>query len=66
MWLVMKVRAWASLEGYLNGSAIPISMAAPDSGSVGFVEVFEDKVDALAAANDNAALVLQVKEVPRG
>lgn len=65
MWLVMKVRRWDSVEGYLNGSAIPIQMAAPTTptGSVGFMEVFKSREAALAAADGKADLVREVKEV---
>lgn len=63
MWLVMIVRHWTSYEGYLG--AIPVQVAAPDNGSVGFVAVFETREAALAAADGRADLVMQVKEVPR-
>lgn len=64
MWLAMIVHRWDSFEGRLG--SIPIQVTPPATGSLGFVEVFETREAALAAADGEASLVVEVREVPHG
>lgn len=48
MWLVMIVRPWYSIEGQV--CAIPVQMASPPNHSIGFIEAFAFRDDALREA----------------
>jgi len=65
MWLIMRVHKWESIELIPNlRLPFPVKLIAPDDGSIGYIEIFDDYNKALAAAQDGD-LIVPVVEVKR-
>jgi hypothetical protein len=54
-WVAGNVNRWSRIEAVVAGCRLP--MAKPDSGSVGFIEVFETEEEARVHTADGGTVI---------